>query len=75
MIYNEINNGLSNGYVSYFINFIIKLKISVNLKEFEFLGEINNDLRVLLNRLNKFELNQWYLISWVSILYLVHIIN
>jgi len=58
MIYNEINNGLSNGYVSYFINFIIKLKISVNLKEFEFLGEINNDLRVLLNRLNKFELNQ-----------------
>jgi hypothetical protein len=58
VIYNEINNGLSNGYVSYFINFIIKLKISVNLKEFEFLGEINNDLRVLLNRLNKFELNQ-----------------
>jgi hypothetical protein len=58
MIYNEINNGLSNGYVLYFINFIIKLKILVNLKEFEFLGEINNDLRVLLNRLNKFELNQ-----------------
>jgi len=75
MIYNEINNGLSNGYVLYFINFIIKLKILVNLKEFEFLGEINNDLRVLLNRLNKFELNQWYLISWVPILYLVHIIN
>jgi hypothetical protein len=58
MIYNEINNGLSNGYVLYFINFIIKLKILVNLKEFEFLGEINHDLRVLLNRLNKFELNQ-----------------
>jgi hypothetical protein len=58
MFYNEINNGLSNGYVLYFINFIIKLKILVNLKEFEFLGEINNDLRVLLNRLNKFELNQ-----------------
>jgi hypothetical protein len=58
MIYNEINNGLSNGYILYFINFIIKLKILVNLKEFEFLGEINNDLRVLLNRLNKFELNQ-----------------
>jgi len=48
MIYNEINNGLFNGYVSYFVDFIIKLKISVNLKEFEFLGEINNDLRVLL---------------------------
>jgi hypothetical protein len=58
MIYNEINNGLSNGYVLYFINFIIKLKILVNLKEFEFLGEINHDLRVLLNRLNKFKFNQ-----------------
>jgi hypothetical protein len=48
VIYNKINNGLFNGYVSYFVNFIIKLKISVNLKEFEFLGEITNDLRVLL---------------------------
>jgi len=48
VIYNEINNGLFNGYVSYFVNFIIKLKISVNLKKFEFLGEINNDLRILL---------------------------
>jgi len=37
VFYNEINNDLFNEYVLYFINFIIKLKISVNLKEFEFL--------------------------------------
>jgi hypothetical protein len=34
---NEINNDLSNGYVSYFVNFIVKLKISVNMEEFDFM--------------------------------------
>jgi hypothetical protein len=47
-VYNEINNGLFNGYVSHLINFIFKLKISVNLEEFEFLKKIDNDLKVLL---------------------------
>jgi hypothetical protein len=34
---NEINSGLFKGYVSCYINFIVKLKISVNIEEFEFL--------------------------------------
>jgi hypothetical protein len=34
---NEIKNGLFNWYVSYFVNFIVKLKILVNVKKFEFL--------------------------------------
>jgi len=32
-----------NEYVSYFINFIVKLIISLNLKKFEFLVKIDND--------------------------------
>jgi hypothetical protein len=48
MFYNEINNDLFNRYVSHFVNFIVKLKISVNLEEFEFLQKIKNDLMVLL---------------------------
>jgi hypothetical protein len=48
VFYNEINSDLCNGYVSHFINFIVKLKISVNLKEFEFLEKFDNDLNVLL---------------------------
>jgi len=36
------------GTVLHFINFIVKLKISVNLEEFEFLEEFDNDLNVLL---------------------------
>jgi hypothetical protein len=31
-----------------FFNFIIKLKISVDVEEFEFLYKIDNDLKVLL---------------------------
>jgi hypothetical protein len=34
---NEINSGLFNEYDSCYINFIVKLKISVNMEEFEFL--------------------------------------
>jgi hypothetical protein len=34
---NEINNGLFNECVSYFINFIVKLKVLVNMEEFDFL--------------------------------------
>ena len=34
---NGIINDLFNEYVSYFVNFIVKLKILVNVKEFEFL--------------------------------------
>ena len=37
MFCNEINNGLFNRFISYIINFIVKLKILVNMKEFEFL--------------------------------------
>jgi len=37
MFCNEINNDLFNGYVSYFVNFIVKLKFSVNVEEFNFL--------------------------------------
>jgi hypothetical protein len=48
LICNEINNGLCNGCLSYFVNFIIKLKISVNEEKFEFLYKIDNDLRALL---------------------------
>ena len=42
MFYNEINNDLFNGYISYFVNFIVKLKILVNLKKFEFLEKIDD---------------------------------
>jgi hypothetical protein len=48
MFSNEINNNLFNRYVSYFVNFIVKLRISVNVEEFKFLCKTNNDLRVLL---------------------------
>jgi hypothetical protein len=48
VFYNKINSDLCNGYVLHFINFIVKLKISVNLEEFEFLEEFDNDLNVLL---------------------------
>jgi hypothetical protein len=48
VFFNEINSDLFNVYVSHFINFSVKLKISVNLEEFEFLKKINNDLRELL---------------------------
>jgi len=48
MFYNEINNGLFNEYILYFFKFIIKLKISVDVEEFEFLYKIDNDLKVLL---------------------------
>ena len=51
VFYNEVNNVLFNGYVSYFINFIVKLKIYVFLEEFEFLQKINNDLSVLLKQI------------------------
>jgi hypothetical protein len=37
MFCNEINNDLFNCYVSYFVNFIVKLKFSVNVEEFKFL--------------------------------------
>jgi hypothetical protein len=57
VFYNEINNGLFTGHISYFVNFIVKLKILINLEEFEFLKKIDNDLRILLKKLNKFELN------------------
>ena len=39
VFYNEINNDLFNGYISNFVNFIIKLKFSVNLEEFYFFVE------------------------------------
>jgi hypothetical protein len=48
MVYNEINSALFNECVSDFVNFIFKLKISVNLEGFEILEKIDNDLRVLL---------------------------
>jgi hypothetical protein len=48
MFYNEINNGLFNRYISHFVNFIVILKVSVNLEEFNFLKKIDNDLKVLL---------------------------
>jgi len=48
VFYSEINNDLCNGYVAHFVNFIVKLKISVNLKEFEVLDKFNNNLNVLL---------------------------
>ena len=51
VFYNEVNNVLFNGYVSYFVNFIVKLKIYVFLEEFEFLQKINNDLSVLLKQI------------------------
>jgi len=34
---NETNNDLSNWHVSYFVNFIVKLKILVNVEEFDFM--------------------------------------
>jgi hypothetical protein len=37
VFYNEINNDLFNMYVSHVINFIIKLKILINLEEYDFL--------------------------------------
>ena len=39
VFYNEINNDLFNGYISNFVNLIVKLKISVNLEEFYFFVE------------------------------------
>jgi hypothetical protein len=51
VFYNEINNDLFNGYVSHLINFIVKLKILVNLKEFECLENTDNDLRVILKQI------------------------
>ena len=42
MFCNEVNNGLFNGYVSYFVNFIVKLKIQINLEIFDFLKKIDN---------------------------------
>jgi hypothetical protein len=48
VFYNEINNRLFNGYISYFINFIVKLRILVNLKEFDFLNKDDNKIRVIL---------------------------
>jgi hypothetical protein len=48
MFCNEINDGLFNEYILYFVNFIIILKNSVDVEEFEFLYKIDNDLRVLL---------------------------
>jgi hypothetical protein len=39
VFYNEINNELLNEYVSYFINFIVMLRIYVNLEEFDFFKE------------------------------------
>ena len=51
MFCNDINNDLFNGYVSYFINFIVKLKFLVNVEEFKFLQKINNDLRVILKQI------------------------
>jgi len=60
VFFNEINSDLFNVYVSHFINFSVKLKISVNLEEFEFLKKINNDLKELLK------------VDWIS---LVQIMN
>ena len=40
---NETNTWLFNGYVSYFVNFIVKLKFSINLEEFGFCKKIDND--------------------------------
>ena len=37
MFCNEINNALFNEYVLYFVNFIVELKILVNVEEFRFL--------------------------------------
>jgi hypothetical protein len=51
VFYNEINNGLFTGHISYFVNFIVKLKILINLEEFEFLKKIDNDLRILLKKI------------------------
>jgi hypothetical protein len=34
--YNEINNGLFNGYVSHFVNFILNFKIFINLEKLIF---------------------------------------
>jgi len=48
VFYNEKNNELFNGYVLYFINFIVNLNILVNLEEFDFLEKIDNDLKLLL---------------------------
>jgi hypothetical protein len=48
VFYNKINSDFCNGCVLHFINFIVKLEISVNLEEFEFLEEFDNDLNVLL---------------------------
>jgi hypothetical protein len=46
--FNKINNDLFNIYVLYFINFIVKLKILVNMEKLKFLYKIDNDLRVLI---------------------------
>jgi hypothetical protein len=48
VFYNEINNDLFTRHILYFINFIVKLKILINLEEFKFLKKIDNDLRILL---------------------------
>jgi len=48
MFYNEINNSLFNRYILHFVNFIVILKVWVNLEEFNFLKKIDNDLKVLL---------------------------
>jgi hypothetical protein len=46
VFYNEIDNDLFNRYISYLINFIIKLKILINWEEFDFLEKIDNNYRV-----------------------------
>jgi hypothetical protein len=47
VFYNEINNGLCNEYVLYFVNFIVELRISKNMEVFEFMYIIDNDVRIL----------------------------
>ena len=37
MLCYEINNGLFNGFVLYFITFIVELKFLVNVQKFEFM--------------------------------------
>jgi hypothetical protein len=66
VFYNEINNKLLNEYISYFINFIVMLRIYVNLEEFDFLkknwsllkGIIKIDW-LILNLTNNFKL-RWF---------------
>jgi hypothetical protein len=69
VFYNEINNELLNEYVSYFINFIVMLRIYVNLEEFDFFkknwsllkGIIKIDW-LILNLTNNFKL-RWFFIG------------